>query len=272
MRLSNDYPYIELKLDGSPDDGGKVRINEFIEVLDRVRICLQKLDKHLSKSGKPSTYYRIKELKSSSPKVVIEAVPYKPREVRDVLGHFVETIQTIQEQNRLPEWFKDTELLGDFKGLTSQFKKHVSNIEIKRNGEVIQIRKQLEINIEKILGEIVYISKGTIAGHLDTINVHGENHFYIYPSIGPTKIRCHFKEALLDKIKPGIKRYVNVIGTLHYKKGEAFPARIEADNIEVYPPESKLPTLGSLGGMAPQITGGLDSVSFIKKLRAADED
>lgn len=275
MKLhNNNSSYIELRLEGSPNDEGKIRINEFIEVLSIVRICLQKLDKHISKDRKPSAFYRIKDLKSGSASITIEAVPYKPKEAIVILDRFVDSIYAIQEQNKLPEWFKDKELLEDFKGLTSQFKKHISNIEIKKDGKTIQIKKQLETNIEKILGEIVYIGKGSITGHLDIINVHiiNLNYFYIYPPIGPTKIRCDFKEELLNKIKQGIKRYVNVIGTLHYRKGEAFPAQIEVEDIQVYPSENELPTLGSLRGMAPDITGKLDSVAFIRKLREADED
>lgn len=269
--------YIELKLRGSPDDEGKLRIDEFVEVLERVRVCLQKLDKHISSTRKITMFYRIKQLSSGSASVVIEAVPYKPRKNKSlirtpVLDRFAESIDSIQQQCKLPNWFKDKELLEDFKGLTSQFKKHVSSIEIRSNGKTFVITKQLETNIHKILGELIYTSKGTVAGYLDAINVHGIYYFFVYPSIGSTRIRCNFKEGLLTKIRQGIKRYVNVFGVLHYRQGEAFPTEIDAEDIEIYPKEDELPTLGSLRGMAPGMTGDLDSVAFVRKLREAYED
>lgn len=266
--------YMELKLRGSLADEGKLRIDEFVEVLERVRVCLQKLDKHISPTRKITMFYRIKQLSSGSASVVIEAIPYKRESLirTPVLDCFAESINSIQEQCKLPNWFKDKELLEDFKGLTSQFKKHVSSIEIRSNGKTFGITKQLEINIHKILGELVYTSKGTIAGYLDAINVHGIYYFFVYPSIGPTRIRCNFKEELLTKIRQGIKRYVNVFGVLHYRQGEAFPAEIGAEDIEIYPKKNELPTLGSLRGMAPGMTGDLDSVAFVRKLREAYED
>ncbi|MGH8003743.1 MAG: hypothetical protein ACRECJ_03345, partial [Limisphaerales bacterium] len=62
---------------------------------------------------------------------------------------------------------------------------------------------------------------------------------------------------------------VSVSGTLRYKKREVFPYQIDVKNLDIYPPSKKLPSLNSLRGMAPNVTGGLDSVTFIRKLRDA---
>ena len=110
-------------------------------------------------------------------------------------------------------------------------------------------------------------SRGAITGHLDELKVHSSNQFFIYPPVGPNRIRCNFKDELWPKIKKGIKKYVNAIGVLHYKEGAAFPDEIDIEDIEIYPPENELPTLESIRGMAPKVTGNLDPVVFVKKLR-----
>ena len=58
-------------------------------------------------------------------------------------------------------------------------------------------------------------------------------------------------------------------GTLRYKQNEVFPYQIDVEKIEIHPPEEELPTLASLRGIAPDMTGSLDSVEFVRKLRNA---
>ncbi len=260
--------YIEFKLQGSDDDRGKVRIYEFKDFLDSVSTILKKIETSVSDSEKPSTYYRIINLKVGSATIGIEAVPYKKEEdySASILDRFTEGVNIVQEGDVLPEWVDD-ELLENFKNLIKPLRKHVKSIEIKRNGQKLAVTKQLEVNIEKVLEKHLYINKGTITGYLDTLNVHKTDQFHIYPPIGPTKICCNFNEELLPKIKEGIKKYVNVLGTMHYRENEAFPFKIDAEDIEVYPPENELPTLESIKGMAPEVTGDLDPVDFVKKLR-----
>lgn len=263
---------MEFKLEGSRDDKGKVRVYEFIEFLFNVNTYLRKIETSVSRSEKSSTFYRITDLKAGSAIIGIEAVPYKDEEdyTIPIFDRFTESISSIQEKNVLPEWV-DNEMLEDLKKLTKPLSKNITNIEIRRNGEKFEVTKQLEVNIEKVLKEVVFASKGTITGYLDALNVHKDGKFHIYPPIGPTRIFCHFEKKLfpklLPKIKAGVKRYVNVIGIMHYRENEAFPTKIDVEDIEVYPPESELPALSSLRGIAPEVTGDLDPVDFVRKLR-----
>lgn len=270
MDLNENYHYLEFKLEGSKADGGKVRINEFQDFLAHVNICLKKIETSIS--GKPSAFYRITNLKAKCAIIGIEAVPYKAEkdDTVSIYDRFVESITSIQEKNVLPEWI-DNELLEDLKRLTIPLSRNITSIEIRRNGEQFEITKQLEVNIEKVLKEHILASKGTITGYLDALNVHKDGKFHIYPPIGPTRIYCCFEKELLPKllpkIKKGVKRYVSVIGIMHYRENEAFPTKIDVEDIEIYPPENELPALSSLRGMAPEVTGDLNPVDFVRKLR-----
>lgn len=267
MNLDKPNNYLEFKLEGSRDDGGTVRVNEFVDFLSSINTCLRKIEVSMSEKRKHSTFYRITNLKIGSAVIGIEAVPYKEDEDYSVsiLDRFTEGVTSVQE-NILPEWV-DEELLEDFKKLTKPLSKHVTSIEVKRNGQKFEITKQLEVNIEKVLKEYFYTSKGTITGHLDSLNVHNKIQFHIYPPIGRIRIKCNFQEDLLPKIRDGIKRYVGVNGTMHFKEGETFPIEIDVEDIEIYPPEGDVPLLDSICGMAPEITGDLDPIVFVKNLR-----
>lgn len=263
---------MEFRLEGSRDDKGAVRVNEFVDFLSNVNKCLRRLETSISKKGKLSTIYRITNLKTGSATIGIEAMPYKETEdySASIFDRFTEGVTSIQE-DVFPEWI-DEELLEDFKELTKPLSKHITTIEVQRNGQTFEVTKQLEVNIEKVLKEWLYTSKGTITGHLDSLNVHSKDQFHIYPPIGPTRIKCNFQDELLCKIKDGIKRYVSVAGTMHFKQGITFPVEIDVEDIEIYPLEDNTQPLDSIRGMAPEITGELDPVVFVKKLRDEYDD
>jgi hypothetical protein len=131
--------------------------------------------------------------------------------------------------------------------------------------------KPLKASIDKILGTDI-TSAGSLTGFLEAVNVHKENKFFIYPPVGPKKVECVFKhDELFEKVREGIEKYVNVVGTLFYKSKGLHPYKIRVEKIEIYPPENKLPSLMSLRGIAPGLTGGKDSVAFVREQREAEE-
>ena len=97
--LSNNF--ITLKLKGSPEDNGKVRLAEFRDFLLKVSDCLKKIDLKVSNKGTPSLYYRIADLQAQSASVTLEAVPYRLELDNSilVLNSFAEGSVLIQEKN-----------------------------------------------------------------------------------------------------------------------------------------------------------------------------
>jgi hypothetical protein len=105
---------------------------------------------------------------------------------------------------------------------------------------------------------------------LEAINVHNRvNKFHIFPSIGPVKVACHFPDEMLADAISAINRYVFVSGQVKYHKRQFFPHAVEVVEMKVYPEERELPTLESLRGIAPDATGELDSVTFVRRIRNA---
>lgn len=130
------------------------------------------------------------------------------------------------------------------------------------------IDSQFKANIEKVVG-MDESSHGSISGMLEAINIHQGARFTIYPNIGPSKVTgvAHSKE-LRDLIKAGIDRHVTAYGILKYKNWDPFPYAIEADDIEIHPLPDDLPSLKSLGGTVPKLTGELSTEEFIERVRS----
>ncbi len=255
---------------GDPEDGGKVRLNEFLDFLKNLRSCLYRVDSFLTRTEKPSTYYRISDLSSGSATVEIEAVsrPEAQNAAKAVVDTFFDGLRQLEEKAQAPARF-DRPLLEAFKELAKPLHGRTKGIEVGRGHLRTRITKRLEQNVDEIIGEDL-ISAGSISGHLDLVNVHDKNAFFVYPVLGPTKVECLFDEELLEKIKTGLKRHVVVFGSLHYKQNEVFPYRVDVQDIEVFPHQDELPDLRSLRGAVPGITGELDSVTFVRRLRDAE--
>jgi hypothetical protein len=262
---------IGFRLEGSVEDGGRVRLRDLLDFLQRLRGTLKRLEETVTGSERPTVYYRVVDMEVSSAAITLEAVPEElDRDpTAEILGRVDRGLAAIVENQPTPPWF-DRELLETFKGLTAPLRRHVRGIHIVRPTRTFTLGHQFEVSVDRILGEDI-TSVGSVSGFLDAINVHGVRHFHIYPLIGPTKVLCVFPEKLLSDVRKGLKRHVNVSGVLRYKMSEAFPHQIDVESIEVLPLEEELPTLRSLRGMAPGATGALDSVTFVRRLRDASE-
>ena len=78
-------------------------------------------------------------------------------------------------------------------------------------------------------------------------------------------------ENMLDKIKQGLKHYVNVKGKVFYKSISKYPYKIVADAIDIYPPENELSKLSELRGIEPGLTGDMTTEEFIRSIREESE-
>jgi len=119
-----------------------------------------------------------------------------------------------------------------------------------------------------------FITEGEIMGCLEHVNIHGqENVFYIYPVIGPASVRCVFPVELLTDVSKAVSKKgtrVIVSGSLKYEKQKTYPYEVVVKKIRIIK-EDDLPKLRDLVGLATDITGGLSSEEFIRKIRENDD-
>ena len=251
-------------------DNGNVRVNDFISQLASFKNALMATDRLIAES--PSTYLRIVNLRHQSPAFVeLEAVPSRTATYNNaemVVDRFFHSLDDI-ERGVAPKGF-DYATFQAFKGITALLRKDkITELVISRNDESpTKTMAPLYNQIEQILGPDEY-EEGSETGMLDQINVHAHrNVFTIYPTSKRRKLRCIFAEELRGRAIKAVGQYVRVSGRMKYKPHlERQPYEVLVSDLEVYPPESELPTLGSLAGAARDMPLSMPSEEFVRRLR-----
>lgn len=259
---------ITIVINGKEEDGGDVRFDDFIKQLAAIRRTLSEVDEDISKSTKPSVYYRVVDLRHQSP-ATIELEGVSLREESEVtpelvLSSFVGGINAVQE-GREPEVSFSYSTLQSIKELVSFVGDKVTGLTISQNGTSLALSKTISSQIDEILGQD-RISSGSAKGKLDQINLHSGNVFTIYPILGG-KIRCVFPNELLEEVQAALGRYVTVSGRLKYKKLYKHPYEVQVQKIKVHPGDEDLPKLSDLWGLAPDVLEGKSVEDYIWELR-----
>lgn len=261
---NNKKHFIELSIEGLHSDDKHVRFPEFISRLQFLNSALGRIDLMVS-DGKKATYFRVVGLSHSSPSTItLEAVMNEgmPDTRQLIINEFTTSLRAV-EKNEIPEDI-DYAYLNEIKELVKPLGKDIESMVITANEESIHLTQNFAISIEKYFTEEEKCF-GSIEGALEQINIHsGINIFHVYPSVGPTKIKCHFGSKLINIAKQAVGSQVSVSGLMTYKPKDNFPSFMNVDKMEVFPDVDELPTLKDLFNKAPNLTAGLLSEEFIK--------
>lgn len=259
---------ITLHLRGPDGDNGDVRFDDFIKQLNSVKHALSETERILSDQS--SVYFKVVDLRHNSPaSVVLEAVPVNGHgdNSQIVVNKFFSSLDDI-ERETAPSGF-DFNAFQAFKEMTSLIGKQLTEFSVSRNGDQPKILTSLAGNVDRILGPDEY-EMGSITGVLEQINVHAnQNVFVVYPTSNQPKLKCIFPQELRAQAVHAVDQYVKIYGQMKYKtylRGD-HPYEMLVKQIEIYPAEDTLPTLGELEGIAPNSIGELTSEEFIRKLR-----
>jgi hypothetical protein len=264
-------PRITLLLQGPPADDGHIVFPEFIRELQLFSSALKEADRQLSPHGQPASIFRVVGLSYSSPAtVLIQAEPRDPQYdlSEQVLSHFFGVLSDI-EQAGTTSRSVSFGLLSDLRDMTAPVGKAIGTLSVTRNDRTVEMGSHFGRRVRDLLKpEETY--PGSIRGMLEAINVHkSANVFRLYPDLGPSKLTCHFPQALEPSAITGVGRFVEVRGILKYKSSSPYPYEVDVTGIEVFPPSEDLPSLYDLRGSAPEATGTSSSEQFIRELRNA---
>ncbi len=261
---------ITLTFEGT-EEGGHVRLNDFINELNKFINITKKAEEFVSSRFNRSIYYRIVDLKHDSPaSLTLEAcLKDKKYDIReDIHKEIFYTMDKLQKGEEIPERerFYIVESIRDF---SDPIGKHVSKLNVAGNGNVIDISEEFKAraNLFTAPEESCHSS---FRGMLDIINIHGpEKLFWLYPEIGPTRIQCKFNVDLFEQAKSALGKRVEVQGIFKYKIRAPYPHEAEIDTLDPLPSDEDLPSFKDLMGIDPEITGGLSSEDYIRKIRDA---
>lgn len=275
---------ITIQLTGSLEDDGHVTLSAFLSQLEAVKAALKQTERLVTGEEEPTVYYRVVDLSHNSPAtIVLEAVSLANRPQTTVkkkrpaiktdyshatVNQFFHSLRQIREKRQRPER-ADLQALEAYRNLAAPLEKRVSGVKLIDSDESVDIDRDFQSAIDEIIGPDELV-EGTISGTLEKLNLHNTTRFDIFPPIGPKQVACDFGPSLRADVIRAVDQYVQVFGKLRYKRLENFPYAVNAEKVEVLPPEDELPTLLDLKGMAPDLTEGKTTSEFLEGIRDAE--
>jgi hypothetical protein len=263
---------LTIQLEGSLDDNGNVRLEDFLDEMEAIKTALKHTE--VIVAGKPNTvYYRVIDLKHSSPSTVrIEAVAQK-REYqqmpRRIIRRFATSLRLIQRRRVAPRDF-NIETLESFRRIYNPLGKKLRKVTITEDEKQRKaaINQAFDDALRSIIGPDER-ERGSLMGKLEALNVHlGNRVFAIYPTVGPSKVTCKFVGTdLRDKVLASAGQYVRVDGWVIFKNKAKFPHAMDVQEIESF--SDGFSKLSDIRGIAPDATKGERSEDFVRKLRDA---
>lgn len=260
---------ITIALCGPEDEGRHVRLNDFIAELGRFDDIAKQAEEVVS--GKPgrSIYYKIVDLKHSSPaSVTLEACTKKPQQDIRIatLTELTSTMRKLKSGDEI-KGDKRFYLVESIKNFSDPIGRNITRLNISWGENKINIDKEFKARAA------LYVApeescESSFRGMLDAINIHGPDKvFWLYPEIGPNKIQCFFPEELFETAKMSLGKRVEIIGLFRYKVNAPYPHAADVKELNALTPENELPSFKDLLGIDPDITKGLSSEDYIREMR-----
>lgn len=265
---------ITLCVEGLDSEGGHVRLDDLLEQLEHLLTTLNGIDRLVSETGAPTLYYRVTKASHSSPlRITLEPVVKPTVKLKAPAYDYIKSrhkrffgeLSAIKSRQPVSPDIDESMLehLREFTaGLGSTFKAAT----ISNGAEKVEVDREFDSGLRRLLNE-EDVSYGTSEGTLDALNIHGATRrFWIYPQLGPKKIRCDFLPGEKARLREAIGHYIRVEGVKYFRPNNPYPVRISVREFEILAEEDVVP-LSKLMGVAPGVTGGMGSVEFVRAIR-----
>lgn len=241
-------------------------ISEFARRLQLLKEALAEFDREISPGSK--VIYKLIDVQHHSPYecLVEEEVVYQDngRPVGASLKRVAFGVSYIKEHQLNPPGFtlqqlRRLEALTEGVGDSDSDRLNSVGFKLEHESKLV-LDQEFKRFMTAAIGPDVAIWGG-IRGRLEFMNVHSiRKTCYIYPRVGPERVKCTFPARLRSAFVDAFDNYVSVFGKLKYKSMEDFPHEIAATEAPYVLGGSDVETMLSLKGAAP--TGQADSSSI----------
>jgi len=251
--------------------GGTVPLSSFISIVQETLKALQSLEGELLKEQKGKITWKIESVRMNTPLTMVIAPDYeKGMTQKDVVGPFVRGLRTLESRRIRPRYFGDT-TLTDTKRMLSMVNDGISAVTFSATGErPVKPTQKARDHAELLVPTTEpYWEYTQLEGTLENIITHGRAEFHIFDPITDRKVRCTFdKQKAQEVLALGLKR-VRVTGDVKFDENHR-PVEVQVDSYERLRDQSELPQLADLHKARINITGGRDSVEYVRGLRDAE--
>ncbi|MCX5636156.1 MAG: hypothetical protein NTX52_00480 [Planctomycetota bacterium] len=158
-------------------------------------------------------------------------------------------IKAVGRRAKRPAYFSDNALkklyeLGNITGIDEE---GIHHIRIKIDKKINELAPSSVSHIDEILGT-PNRAYGTIEGKLQVLSVRNRLNFRVYESLTDKPVTCYFGDEIFSDVIAAIGKRVSAYGLISYRRnGE--PVNVEIEELDVFPPEEKLPSWEDMIGI-----------------------
>lgn len=257
---------VDVELKATEPDGA-VRAEDFLDFLRGMIDTM--VAREREEAGRAYGVYRIVRLAISSAAVGVEVETPTDAAITasSIVREIAEGVALYATSREFPASY-GTDSRKALSSALRPLQRHVSSATLVTDDREVRITAA-DVERPPMAAPVAEMQIGSYSGFLDAVNVHRTPVFYLYPVAGPSSVRCVFDTSLLPKVSGALRSYVTVRGLLEYESGIPFPHRITVEDVKIHPALDEAPTLASLAGVAPNLTGGMGSVEFVRAQRDA---
>ena len=248
---------------------GSITLSGFLGQLEDHLSMLQEYDMAISHERHSTLEWLITKVSSGS--LILETESRSTLPEKDFGNDVIEAYFTgwgrIEHEGSSPPYLSEKGMVAARRIVQRIGKDGMTGVAISSSHRRITLAASAFENVERLVSKIDE-SPGSAEGTLETVSIHGSSRFTIYHSRTKKAIRCDIPKGsdLLDQAKEALGSRVLVAGILHTNVcGE--PLRILANTLRVFPENRELPSIASLGGRYPELTGDVTTSDFIRSIR-----
>lgn len=250
-----------------------VPLSSFLQAVEKFQALLTAIDEDIS--GKPggTLLWNVSGLSIGS--ATLTATAESLEEDIDVGPQVVEAavkgLGVLERLGERPPYFSD-DALQEARELVSliQPKTKITKISVVApTMPMVTITQQTAAHIDKMVGS-GYTAYGSVEGRLEAISVHGRPTFGVYDFIEGRRVNCDFPAGMLEQVKEALGRRVLVYGLVRFNESDKPTSVREIQELRLLRTKDELPQAKDIIGIAPDITGDVDSVEHIRKLTGDD--
>jgi hypothetical protein len=264
-----------IKVRFDPDADGTLSLTAFLAQLDRLRAALYYTardpadpDAHLTVRIRVLDLTHDTAFGVVADTAVFNGHPLSVPVAKQLVTNLAE-FRTARPATGPPARLRDMDVLQAYQRLAEPVQKErTRQVTIAAGGRQVSITKGYVDRLAQVIGPDRR-ERGSVSGRLLRVNLYRTHRFDIFPSVGPRRIACLFKEAQRKAVIDAVGQYVTVEGTLKFKLWSDVPYAVDVERITPHD-QSRLPTMADLRGMAQNALRSITSEEFIDSSREDD--
>ena len=234
---------ITLELDGSEITPDKFRksINAFVGLLEAITksVC----------RDSPLVEWRMR-VKAGSNLVGADAAEgANPKHVREILALTAKGLEQFDIEGEVPPVYPDEAIrrIRELSNLTAKKAEDDTRVGV----WVKKQRREITPTIYAAARAALrpgFSEYGSVEGHLSILSDRKVLHFVIYEQVWDKAVTCIVPDDLVETMMKSWRKRIAAHGIVHYRP-DGVPTKVEAEEIEVFPDDEKLPSHDDVMGI-----------------------